>query len=218
MQFFLLPCRTVVVRRRFQWQVLQTIFDCLIDSYIADKVGIAEHFLSNGLADNLKANLKALYADQQMLSAGIGNNTLLQQDKLIRSDKIYWLDPLHNDVHENDFFVLMDLFVRYLNSSCYTGITGYEFHYALYETGSFYKKHLDQFRNNKSRAFSMIMYLNTDWQEQDGGELCIHHGDHLQTIAPLYGKCVFFKSDELEHEVLLTHQPRLSVTGWLKVD
>lgn len=197
---------------------MQTIFDCLIDSYIADKVGIAEHFLSKKLADNLKANLNALYADHQMLSAGIGNNALLQHEKLIRSDKIYWLDPQHNNVHENDFFVLMDQFVRYLNSTCYTGITGYEFHYALYEKGSFYKKHLDQFRNNKSRAFSMIMYLNTNWQKEDGGELCIHHIDHLQTIAPLYGKCVFFKSDELEHEVMLTQQPRLSITGWLKAD
>ncbi len=211
-----LPCSAMVLCQRLQGQVLQTIFDCLIDSYIADKVGIAEHFLSNSLADNLKANLNALYAERKMLSAGIGNKTVLQHDQLIRSDKIYWLDPLHNDLHENLFFELMDRFVRYLNSSCYTGITGYEFHYALYEKGSFYKKHLDQFRNNTSRAFSMIMYLNMGWQEEDGGELCIHHSDHLQTISPLYGKCVFFKSDEMEHEVLLTHQPRLSITGWLK--
>ena len=195
---------------------MQTIFDCLIDSYIADKVGIAEHFLSNGLADNLKANLNALYTDHQMLSAGIGNNALLQHDQLIRSDKIYWLDPQHNDLHENDFFDLIDRFVAYLNATCYTGITGYEFHYALYEQGAFYKRHLDQFKNNPDRAFSMIQYLNADWLKQDGGELRIYHHDHIQTIAPMGGKCVFFKSSALEHEVLLTHQPRLSITGWLK--
>ncbi len=143
---------------------------------------------------------------------------MIIHNKLVRSDKIYWLDPKHNDPHENSFFELMDQFVRYLNSTCYTGITGYEFHYALYEKGSFYKKHLDQFQNNKSRAYSMIMYLNTDWQEKDGGELCIYHRDHVQTVAPRNGKCVFFKSSELEHEVLLTHQPRLSITGWLKAD
>jgi SM-20-related protein len=197
---------------------LQTIFDGLIDSFIADKVGLANHFLSIPLAAHLKENLIGLYADQQLLAAGIGNNTLLAHDKLIRSDKIYWLDRAHDDVHENSFFDLMDRFVSYLNSTCFTGITGYEFHYALYEKGSFYKKHFDQFRNNKSRAFSMIMYLNTDWQDADGGELCIYHSDHLQTISPLNGKCVFFKSSELEHEVLMTHQPRLSITGWLKCD
>lgn len=196
---------------------MQTTYDCLIDSYLANKVGLADHFLSPALAGHLKENLKNLYAGQQLLPAGIGNNHQLAHDKQIRSDKIYWLDRQHNDPYENAFFTLMDLFVGYLNSTCYTGITGYEFHYALYEQGSFYKKHLDQFRSDKGRAFSMIMYLNADWQEKDGGQLCIHHSDHLQTVDPVQGACVFFKSDELEHEVLLTNAPRMSITGWLKV-
>lgn len=195
---------------------MQTIFDSLIDSFIQDKVGIADDFLSKILSAHLKENLIALYANKQLLLAGTGNLTGLTHDKLTRSDKIYWLDREHNNVHENSFFELMDSFVKYLNSSCYTGITGYEFHYTLYEKGSFYKRHLDQFRNNKSREYSMIMYLNDNWQQQDGGELCVFHSDHLQTIAPRNGKCVFFKSSELEHEVLLTNQPRLSITGWLK--
>jgi len=201
-----------------QANLLQATFDALIDSFIENKVGLAENFLSLPLAAQLKGNLQALYADQQMLAAGIGNSAVINHDKLIRSDKIYWLDPKHNDPHENSFFELMDSFVRYLNSSCYTGITGYEFHYALYETGSFYKRHLDQFQNNKSRAYSMIMYLNTDWQPTHGGELCIYHPNYVQTVAPINGQCVFFKSSELEHEVLRTNQPRLSITGWLKAD
>lgn len=198
--------------------ILQSIFDCLINSFIDDKVGLAENFLNESLASHLKENLIALYSDKQLLSAGIGNNTHVTHDKLIRSDKIYWLDRQHDNAFEMKFFQLMDSFVLYLNSTCYTGITGYEFHYTLYEKGSFYKKHLDQFRNNKSRAYSMIMYLNADWQEKDGGELCVYHTDHLQTISPVNGKCVFFKSSELEHEVLVTHQPRMSITGWLKCD
>ena len=197
---------------------MNAVFDVLINSFIDNKVGIADDFLSKPLAALLKENLIALYADKQMLAAGIGNNTALQHDKLIRSDRIYWLDRSHNNPSEIAFFELMDSFVSYLNSTCYTGITGYEFHYALYEKGSFYKKHLDQFKNNKSRAFSMIMYLNVDWQQNDGGELCIYHSDHQQLIAPINGTCVFFKSSELEHEVLMTHQPRLSITGWLKTD
>ena len=190
----------------------------MINSFIETKVGITENFLSVPLAAQLKANLYALYADNQLMAAGIGNDPLVVKDKFIRSDRIYWLDRKHNNLHENLFFDLMDSFVLFLNRECYTGITGYEFHYALYEKGSFYKKHLDQFQNNKSRAFSMIMYLNADWQEQDGGELCIYHDDYNQIVAPLNGKCVFFKSSELAHEVLLTHQPRLSITGWLKSD
>jgi SM-20-related protein len=197
---------------------LQIIFDSIIDSYLKNKVGIAENFLSPLLSEHLKQNLMALYQNEQLLHAGTGNEIAVNHNNKMRGDKIYWLDRIHNNSYENDFFDLMDGFILYLNSTCYTGITSYEFHYTLYEKGSFYKKHLDQFRNNKSRAFSMILYLNTDWQLEDGGELCIHHEQQLQNISPMQGKSVFFKSDELEHEVLLTHKPRMSITGWLKVD
>ncbi|REA56778.1 2OG-Fe(II) oxygenase [Dyadobacter luteus] len=197
---------------------MQKIFSDLIDTFIDNKVGIAENFLSASLATQLKTNLISLYKDRHMQSAGTGNNTLVSHDLLVRSDRIYWLDRNHNNQPENDFFALMDAFVQYLNSTCYTGITGYEFHYTLYEKGSFYKKHLDQFRNNGSRQYSMIMYLNSDWQEGDGGELCVHQGDSRLNISPTNGKSVFFKSSELEHEVLVTNKPRMSITGWLKID
>ena len=95
-------------------------------------------------------------------------------------------------------------------------IRNYEFHYSLYEAGDFYKKHLDQFKDNSIRQFSMISYLNPNWQAQDGGELQIYQTDANQTIAPTQGKTVFFRSNELEHEVLVTNERRLSVTGWLK--
>ncbi|MCE7039921.1 2OG-Fe(II) oxygenase [Dyadobacter sp. CY312] len=196
---------------------MQKIFNELIDTFIANKVGIAENFLSESLATQLKANLTTLYNDKRMQSAGTGNDTLVSHNKLVRSDRIFWLDRSHNNQPENDFFELMDAFVSHLNSTCYTGITGYEFHYTLYEKGSFYKKHLDQFRSNSSRQYSMIMYLNSDWQENDGGELCIHQGDSRQNISPTNGKSVFFKSSELEHEVLVTNKPRMSITGWLKI-
>ena len=181
-------------------------------------MGLADGFLTVPLAAGMKANLLALYADKQLQSAGIGNDSVQNHDNLIRNDKIYWLDRSHDNAFEIDFFTLMDSFVSHLNRTCYTGITGYEFHYTLYEKGSFYKKHLDQFRNDKSRAFSMIMYLNVDWATKDGGELCVYHTDSTQIIAPQNGKCVFFKSSELPHEVLMTNVPRLSITGWLKTN
>ena len=197
---------------------MQKIFNTLIDSFIDTNVGIAENFLKEPLASQLKKNLANLYAENKLQPARTGNDTTAAQNKSIRSDTIYWLDRSHGNQHENDFFDLMDRFVIYLNSTCYTGITSYEFHYTLYETGSFYKKHLDQFRNDDSRKYSVVMYLNTGWQSADGGELCIHHPASLQNISPVNGKMVFFKSSELQHEVLLTSKPRMSITGWLKVD
>lgn len=196
---------------------MQQSFDTLINSFIESKVGIAENFLSIQLANDLKENLLHLYSEKSMLAAGTGNQQVVAHDKAVRGDVIYWLDKQHNNAHENAFFEVMDAFILYLNSSCYTGITGYEFHYTLYDTGSFYKKHLDQFRNNDSRQYSMIIYLNTDWVPADGGQLSIYHdGGDTQQIDPCSGKTVFFKSCELEHEVLLTNKPRMSITGWLK--
>ena len=197
---------------------MHKIFNELIDSYIGSKVGIAYNFLNEPLALQLKKNLISLYTGQQLLSAGTGNDHHSVYNKSVRRDIIYWLDRDHNNKYENAFFDLMDLFVTHLNNTCYTGITGYEFHYTLYEEGSFYKRHLDQFQNNGSRQYSMVMYLNAGWSEGDGGELIIHHDDHQQNIAPVNGKSIFFKSSELEHEVLTTHRPRMSITGWLKVN
>jgi SM-20-related protein len=197
--------------------LLEDTFDCLIDSYINNKVGIADHFLSDTLAADLKQNLITLFQQNQLLSAGIGNDRIVVNNQLVRGDSIYWLDRKHDTPCENVFFDLMDNFVGYLNQTCYTGITGYEFHYTLYQKGSFYKKHLDQFQNNDSRKYSMIMYLNTDWQAADGGELCIHQNDSHQNISPENGRTVFFKSNELLHEVLCTQKSRMSITGWLKV-
>jgi SM-20-related protein len=62
----------------------------------------------------------------------------------------------------------------------------------------------------------MISYLNNNWQPNDGGELMIYKESSIQKITPNEGKTILFKSNEMPHEVLLTNQPRMSVTGWLK--
>jgi len=196
--------------------LLKDIFNALIDSFIEQKVGIADHFLSESLMSGLSKNLERHFSDQLFLAAGTGNKALAVLDKTVRGDRICWLDRTHGDPFELAFFDLIDEFVRHLNETCYAGITGYEFHYARYEAGSFYRKHLDQFRSDQGRQFSMITYLNAGWQERDGGELCIHHADGLQNIPPVWGRTVLFRSSELEHEVLLTNRLRLSITGWLK--
>ncbi|KFF03716.1 2OG-Fe(II) oxygenase [Flavobacterium hydatis] len=197
---------------------MENSFEALIATYIENKVGISEYFLSTELANNLKQNLLDLNAKSLLLDAGVGNSEKVTYDGAIRSDSIYWLDKKHNNVFENEFFIQIEAFIAYLNSSCYAGITGYEFHYSLYEKGDFYLKHLDQFKNNPSRKYSMISYLNADWKESDGGELLIHQLNNNQKISPTQGKTVFFKSDELVHEVLVTQNIRMSITGWLKSD
>ena len=193
-------------------------FNDLINGYIENKVGVAEFFIPTSLATQLRNHLLALQKQNELQSAGTGNQKIALQDKSIRGDLIYWLDRAHNNVNENAFLDIIDQFILHLNRNCYTGITGYEFHYAIYPAGSFYVKHKDQFRATAQRQYTMIFYLNEDWLSKDGGQLCIHHLTHMEHIDPLSGRCIFFKSSELEHEVLLAHKARMSITGWLRID
>lgn len=197
---------------------MEKIFDQLINSFIDDHVGITNHFLSNALSSSLKQNLIVLNSENKLRLAGIGNTIDVNQDTKIRGDRVYWLDRKHENIHENAFLDLIDAFVLYLNRTCFTGITGYEFHYTYYEIGTYYKKHLDQFKNNHSRQFSMICYLNENWELKDGGELRIYNLESPQNISPQNGKSVFFRSNELLHEVLTTNKERLSITGWFKIN
>ena len=195
---------------------MEASFETLITSYIENNVGIADDFLSAELCQHLKENILRLQELNQLKAAGIGNDSKMVFNDTIRKDVIYWLDRNHNNEHENAFFDKIDAFVAHLNQSCYTNIKSYEFHYSLYEPGSFYKPHFDQFEDNASRQFSMISYLNANWKPNDGGELQIYQEHNNQKIAPTHGKTVFFKSQDLEHEVLVTNERRFSVTGWLK--
>ena len=196
---------------------MEKVFDALIDSFIENKIGISEFFLSKKLSTELSANLHTHFKQGNLTLAGTGTSAKINSTNLVRGDKIYWLDQSHDNKSENVFLGMMDALVIYLNRTCYTGITDYEFHYTLYETGTYYKKHIDQFTNNDRRKYSVIFYLNEDWQTEDGGELSLKINHQTVKINPTSGKCVFFKSNEIEHEVLVTHKNRLSITGWLKV-
>ena len=195
---------------------MQEKFEELIGSFIDTKVGLCEHFLTRDLAMNLQEKLLNLDRNNQMIPAGIGNHRVKDPNQKMRSDKICWIDNKSTDVTERAFLNQIEEFILYLNDSCYEGINAYEFHYALYETGSSYKRHVDQFRNNSERKYSMIHYLNANWLKGNGGELCIYNNDHTQMISPRMQKAVFFKSDEHEHEVCESFTPRMSITGWLK--
>ncbi len=190
----------------------------LITSFITDKIGITPHFITDKLALNLKKHLLHLLKENLMVPAKIGNNNETSINSSVRGDRIYWLDRKHNNVSENDFLDQIEDFILLLNRSCFAGITSYEFHYSFYDIGSFYTKHYDQFKNNNSRAYSMISYLNDEWKIADGGELMVYQNYNNQKITPTQGKTVLFRSDELQHEVLVTQKPRMSITGWLKRD
>lgn len=192
-------------------------FDTLIDSYLDKKIGIANNFLTKRLSDGLQQNILQLQKDELMTAAGIGNENVKDPAQKIRSDKIYWMDKSHDNIYEQEFLQLAQHFIDHLNSTCYTGINSCEFHYAVYEKGSFYGRHKDQFKNNSNRKYSLINYLNDNWLEEEGGHLLVYQDEGVQKILPRSQTAVFFKSDEMEHEVTKATRQRMSISGWLKV-
>jgi SM-20-related protein len=192
-------------------------FDILIDSYMDNNIGIDAGFLTEKLSNGLQENILQLQQDNMMVAAGIGNNEVKDAHQKMRGDKIYWMDKSHDNIYEQEFLLHIENFIERLNSTCYTGINGFEFHYAVYEEGSFYKRHKDQFKNDSNRKYSLISYLNTNWLQEDGGQLVVYQNETAQTIQPHAQTSVFFKSDEMEHEVSMANRSRMSITGWLKV-
>ncbi|MFT6941403.1 MAG: SM-20-related protein, partial [Cyclobacteriaceae bacterium] len=112
----------------------------------------------------------------------------------------------------------IEKFILYLNKTCFTSIKSFESHYANYETGSFYLRHKDQFKNETGRKFSIVLYLNVDWKDADGGVLSLYPTDRQKIdISPIGGRIVLFRSDEMEHEVSASFtRDRSSIAAWLK--
>jgi SM-20-related protein len=103
-------------------------FEGLIQSYIEQQVGIDQEFLSERLAEGLLQHIHQLQLLQLMKPAGIGNDLLKDPLQQTRGDKIYWLDKSHDNPFEQEFLLLMDSLILYLNRTCYAGIQEYEFH------------------------------------------------------------------------------------------
>nr|MCU0451697.1 2OG-Fe(II) oxygenase [Bernardetiaceae bacterium] len=157
-----------------------------------------------------------LLAQGNLRAAGIGPGGQRQVDATVRGDQIRWLGAEEPPAVQV-FTQRADALVQYLNQVCYAGLADYEMHYAVYPPGTFYQRHLDRFRSDDRRRFSLICYLNpADWQPTDGGQLRLYLPTGPLDVLPTGGTLVCFKSDWLEHEVLPAHRARYSLTGWLR--
>ena len=173
---------------------------------------VVDDFLAAFFYENLQARLISLLEEDSLQKAGIGTASDYTIQEGVRGDYISWLGKENED--EALFLAQMEDFRKTLNLNLLLSLKSFEFHFASYPPGSFYARHLDQFKERNNRMISFVLYFNDNWKPEYEGFLRIYNGDEVIDIEPKGNRLVLFRSDIMEHEVLPTKVYRNSITGW----
>ena len=193
----------------------ENLYAQITDALVDDGYVIIE----NALSENLCSSLLTFSKNQNTFKqAGISGRNDLHLDSTKRSDKTLWIDE--DASVQSEYLAFCNGLKEYLNQTLYLGLSYYESHFAIYEEGDFYEKHLDAFKNSKNRVVTTVYYMNESWNESDGGELIIYDEENevLKKVIPNANTLVIFLSDRFPHEVLLSKRKRYSIAGWFRVD
>ncbi len=198
-----------------------------MNSTLIDKLNL----VADGLAENGFAIIDDFLSAQEIQSilqldefknglskfkkAGIGKSQDKQINEAIRGDYIQWVDRTAAKPSIQAYLAKLNALISFVNQALFLSLKDYEVHMTIYPPGSYYKRHLDQFKKDDHRKLSVICYLNENWKEEEGGQLRIYLPEKNIDVLPVAGRLVCFRSDQLEHEVLAATRPRLSLTGWI---
>lgn len=202
--------------------MLEREFHALFRDLSEQGLSIADGLLPDELIDALYHEALGAWQTGQFTAARVGHARQPQRITAIRGDTIMWLDPERHSPAQEQFLQFTETLRHALNEAFYLGLQRTEFHYARYDAGEGYARHLDQHRGQPHRRITLILYLTPDRQPDDGGELCLFKPDDPQQewlrIAPERGRLVLFRSELIPHAVLPTRRPRWSMTGWFRND
>ena len=181
---------------------------------------VCKNFLSATECARLVADIENLRHAQQMRRAGVGSADRYQQNTLVRSDAIFWLEEAALTAAQQIAWDRLQTLRTTLNRHLYLGLRDLEAHLTHYAPHGHYSKHVDNFQGKSSRILSCIVYLNLDWEPGDGGELRLFAPDNeeklLAEVAPRAGTLACFLSRDIPHEVTTTAKDRFSLTGWFR--
>jgi len=194
-----------------------------MDAIRLNGYAIIDDFLPVKLIASLLLEANNLQHNSEMQSAQTGSIDAKKSaiSMSARGDQTYWLDENKNrSASQLAYLSAMDTLQQQLNRQLYLGLFELETHFAIYPIGAVYEKHIDQLHHNKHRILSSVLYLNENWQAEDGGALRLYLDDTLlsefKDISPIGGRLVVFLSDQFWHEVLIAKRQRTSLTGWFR--
>jgi len=190
-------------------------FEFIADGLAEQGYVVIDQFLSQDEVAAILGSENFKNGVDHFKKAGIGKHEGRQVNEAIRGDYILWIDRQTADPSVKLYLNRLNDLIPYLNQALYLSLKDYEVHLTIYPAGTFYRRHLDQFKHDDHRRLSVICYLNDAWQEEHGGQLRMHLSDGPKDFLPLAGRLVCFRSDQIEHEVLPANRERLSLTGWI---
>lgn len=196
----------------------EAIFESISDGLVTKGYAV----LDNGLPDFLCQALldcQASLSVQEYKAAGIGRADDFKHAKEVRGDEICWITGSSKE--GTLWLSWCEALQRYINRTLFMGLFSFESHFACYEAGKFYKRHVDAFRGQSNRVLSMVAYLNENWKDDDGGELVLYQDESDlkgTKVLPRKGTLVVFLSEQFPHEVLPAKRTRHSVAGWFRIN
>ena len=192
-----------------------SVYDAIADGLAENSYAVADQFLSQSELKAILGTKEFQHSAGLFKKAGIGKQQQHQINEAIRGDYIHWVDKTSASPELAVYLDRVRALMHRLNETLFLSLKDFEIHLTAYPVGSFYKRHLDQFRKDDHRKLSIICYLNEAWDESHGGQLRIYLPGGSTDILPIAGRLVCFRSDQLEHEVLPATRERLSLTGWI---
>ena len=190
--------------------------------------------------------LDAIHQDVQTLReclrpAGMGQGDQKWQDNNVRGDSLCWVTT---EMCSERKLNGLQAYLNRILTECgimkeQLGINSAEYNmqFAIYPgKGEGYNRHVDSFSaagatEASSRQLTCLLYLNKDWEPDDGGQLRIFTkpgvvmdgleepfsfwGVHGYDIDPIFGRLVIFRSELVAHAVLPCFHERLALTCWL---
>lgn len=201
-----------------QFNQLVCNFNQAFDALASNHYAVIPQFLTSTLREALLAELLQLQAQGLFHEASVGRGLGQTRQAHIRGDSICWLED-HFTI-AGQYLALMEQLRQQLNADFYLGLRSYEAHYAHYQAGSVYQRHVDRHKDNNARVVTTVCYLNEDWPDEAGGQLKLYNPNHelLLEQSPIGGSLVLFMSADMPHEVLAAHRSRFSIAGWFRQD
>ena len=195
-----------------------SLFELLSQDIYDKGYSILPNALPLQLAEDLLTHLNVM-SEQKFKLAGIGRENSYLKNEFVRTDEICWITG--ESVTGQAWLNWTEQLQQFLNRRLFLGLFSFESHFACYEPGKFYKRHVDAFRGQSNRVLSLVAYLNNNWSEKEGGALKLYIDENDNegvTVMPQMGTFVVFLSEQFPHEVLPSTRERHSVAGWYRVN